>query len=193
MEDGKGECCIARWGGGHTAAVVATAAEDYCNTSKMDMIMLKFRPIAPKPVVAGTTTTTASESGGGSQGNGSSRHAKAGGRGRKKTNNSCSNNRKCNNNNNHGRKRKSSSPDRRNDYPAGNPNQQDPTLLPLFPEAPDLSPTGQDQVHNVMPFWHNIDCYNNNNNNNNNDDGYTSGSSPSFDGNFNNCHVSSWW
>uniref|UniRef100_A0A803MG39 Uncharacterized protein n=1 Tax=Chenopodium quinoa TaxID=63459 RepID=A0A803MG39_CHEQI len=79
-DGGGGECCIARWGGGGHVA----ANGSYNKTSKMDMIMLKFRPIAPKPV---SGTTPASEGGSGNQ-------------------------------------------------------KSDLTLLPLFPEAPDLSPTG---------------------------------------------------
>ncbi|XP_021715001.1 putative uncharacterized protein DDB_G0283051 [Chenopodium quinoa] len=146
-DGGGGECCIARWGGGGHVA----ANGSYNKTSKMDMIMLKFRPIAPKPV---SGTTPASEGGSGSSGSG--RHAKAGGRGRRKTgsnnkdysNNSSSNNNRCNNNSsNNRRKRKSSSPDRKNDLEniiSYNYQDQksDLTLLPLFPEAPDLSPTG---------------------------------------------------
>lgn len=37
--DGRGGCCIARYGGGG----------DVYDTSKVDRIMLRFRPIAPKP------------------------------------------------------------------------------------------------------------------------------------------------
>lgn len=54
MMDGRGGCCIVR---------NATGAHDM---STMERIMLKFRPIAPKPVVAGTTAsdgTSSSESG----------------------------------------------------------------------------------------------------------------------------------
>ncbi|XP_021750139.1 putative uncharacterized protein DDB_G0277255 [Chenopodium quinoa] len=198
-DGGGGECCIARWGGGGHVA-----ASGYNTTSKMDMIMLKFRPIAPKPV---SGTAPASEGGSGSSGSGSGsgsgRHAKAGGRGRRKTNsnnkdNSSSSNNRCNNNSsNNRRKRKSSSPDRKNDLEnIVSDNYQDQksdlTLLPLFPEAPDLSPTGQDQVHN-MPLWLNFDNSNSNSNSNNNDNICNkSGSSPSFEGNYNNCHVS-WW
>uniref|UniRef100_A0A803M8L8 Uncharacterized protein n=1 Tax=Chenopodium quinoa TaxID=63459 RepID=A0A803M8L8_CHEQI len=60
-DGGGGECCIARWGGGGHVA-----ASGYNTTSKMDMIMLKFRPIAPKPV---SGTAPASEGGSGSSGN----------------------------------------------------------------------------------------------------------------------------
>lgn len=207
MADGKGECCIARWGGGgHVAAAAGYDA------SKMDMIMLKFRPIAPKPVAAASTTAAASDggSGSGSGGGGGGRHAKVvGGRGRKKTNikenntsitsNNNSSSKRCNNSN--GRKRKSSSPDRKQSWPHDQHHQQqqqqlnvdldvvseeydqkgaDLTLLPLFPEAPDLSPTSSaaDQAVHNMPFWLNFDNSSN-----------KSGCSPTFEGNYNNTHV----
>ncbi|XP_057538607.1 uncharacterized protein LOC130816052 isoform X2 [Amaranthus tricolor] len=81
QKDRKGECCIARWGGGGHMS-----AGGY-STSKMDMIMLKFRPIAPKPV-AGTTTVSggSSDSSKGGGGSGS-------GRGRRKSSNN--NNKRC--------------------------------------------------------------------------------------------------
>ncbi|XP_074332049.1 uncharacterized protein LOC141668894 [Apium graveolens] len=41
--EGRGGCCIARYGGGG----------GYNDMSKVDRIMLKYRPIAPKPVVGG--------------------------------------------------------------------------------------------------------------------------------------------
>ncbi|KAK1377317.1 Cyclin-dependent kinase G-2-like [Heracleum sosnowskyi] len=43
--EGRGGCCIARYGGGG----------GYNDMSKVDRIMLKYRPIAPKPVVAGAS------------------------------------------------------------------------------------------------------------------------------------------
>ncbi|KAM5571729.1 hypothetical protein ABKV19_012026 [Rosa sericea] len=52
--DGRGGCCIARYGGGGGVY----------DTSKVDRIMLRFRPIAPKPVggsVSGGSTPENSE------------------------------------------------------------------------------------------------------------------------------------
>ncbi|XP_010666288.2 uncharacterized protein LOC104883456 [Beta vulgaris subsp. vulgaris] len=185
MGDGNGECCIARWGDSHVTSGY--------NTSKMDMIMLKFRPIAPKPVSGNIAVGEAA-----SQSNGG-RHAKGAtgsGRGRRKSskennnnnNNSTggsgsgSGNRRCNNN---GRKRKSSSPDHQK-----NDEKTDLTLLPLFPEAPDLSPSNtpknNNQVHSNnnsnMPFSLNFNF----------DDQIVSSTSFSFENNYNQCH-SSWW
>ncbi|XP_061366559.1 uncharacterized protein LOC133309769 [Gastrolobium bilobum] len=42
--DGRGECCIARY------------ATGTCHMSTMDRIMLRFRPIAPKPVAGGASS-----------------------------------------------------------------------------------------------------------------------------------------
>ncbi|XP_076927247.1 uncharacterized protein LOC143590741 [Bidens hawaiensis] len=47
---GEGGCCIAKYGGG---------GEGMYGMSKVDRIMLKFRPIAPKPVAAGSGGSTA--------------------------------------------------------------------------------------------------------------------------------------
>lgn len=176
MADRKGECCIARWGGGGHMS-----AGGY-STSKMDMIMLKFRPIAPKPV-AGTTTVSGGSSdsskGGGSGGGSGS------GRGRRKSSNN--NNKRCTSSNNNGKKRKSASPDKNcyDDHDDHNQMDQktDLTLLPLFPEAPDLSPSNYNhQVNNNIgdeQQWVKFDknCY---------------GSTPYFEDNYNNCHGSVW-
>ncbi|KAK9663675.1 hypothetical protein RND81_13G093000 [Saponaria officinalis] len=122
--DGNGECCIANWGD---------------DTNKMDMIMLKFRPIAPKPV--GPNVGVGPTLGGSDISQSGGCHAKMAGRGRRKTGTTT-------NRINKGRKRKSNSPDNQtaeivpdhhhhDDYHQGGGGV---TLLALFPEAPDLSP-----------------------------------------------------
>uniref|UniRef100_A0A7C9CLE7 DUF7950 domain-containing protein n=1 Tax=Opuntia streptacantha TaxID=393608 RepID=A0A7C9CLE7_OPUST len=144
--DGRGGCCIARY---------AAAAGHAYDMSQVDRIMLKFRPIAPKPAAGGAAPAA---SDGGSDG-----HAKAppggGGRGRRKScskdtsnNSGCNSTRRCTN----GRKRKSSSPDQtavtRPDHHQLQHQHLDQkaVTLPLLPEAPDLSPTKQPHK---MPFW----------------------------------------
>lgn len=141
--DGRGGCCIARYAaaGGHAAAY---------DMSQMDRIMLKYRPIAPKPAASGAVPAS---SDGGSDGHGKA----SSGRGRRKSskdsNNNNSNSRRCTN----GRKRKSSSPEQTTDkrytesiptYCLGAPAA---VTLPLLPEAPDLSPTKQGA--HKMPLW----------------------------------------
>lgn len=140
--DGRGGCCIARYAaaGGHAYDI-----------SQVDRIMLKFRPIAPKPAASGAAPAA---SDGGSDG-----HAKAtagGGRGRRKScskdtsgNSGCNGTRRCTN----GRKRKSCSPDQTAVIPPDHHQQhfdQKAVTLALLPEAPDLSPTKQSHK---MPFW----------------------------------------
>lgn len=49
--EGRGGCCIARYGGGG----------GYSDMSKVDRIMLKYRPIAPKPVVASGSKTESTD------------------------------------------------------------------------------------------------------------------------------------
>lgn len=141
--DGRGGCCIARY---------AAAGGHAYDMSQVDRIMLKFRPIAPKPAASGAAPAA---SDGGSDG-----HAKApsgGGRGRRKScskdtssNNGCNGTRRCTN----GRKRKSCSPDQtavvRPDHHQLQHLDQKAVTLPLLPEAPDLSPTKQSHK---MPFW----------------------------------------
>lgn len=145
--DGRGGCCIARYAGGHAAAY---------DMSKMDRIMLKFRPIAPKPTAASEAAVTTSSDGGGK--------AASGGRGRKKGGGSkdgCnsgsssgggSTSSRRSNNNNNGRKRKSCSPP----DPTAEivPDQgRGVVTLPLLPEAPDLSPTKASADQNKKPIW----------------------------------------
>lgn len=46
MDGRGGECCVARYAGGGA----------YNNNSQIDRIMLRYRPIAPKPVVSGSSS-----------------------------------------------------------------------------------------------------------------------------------------
>ncbi|KAK7330598.1 hypothetical protein VNO77_24795 [Canavalia gladiata] len=102
--DGRGGCCIARY---------ATGAP---HVSSVDKIMLRFRPIAPKPV-AGTTASDASSS------ESSDAFFKRGSTKRKYVRNSNSSKRRT-------RRRKTrSSPEQKNPAPA--------VTLPLLPETPD--------------------------------------------------------
>lgn len=50
--DNRGGCCIARYGGGGGGGVY--------DMSKVDQIMLRFRPIAPKPATGGSVSPTES-------------------------------------------------------------------------------------------------------------------------------------
>uniref|UniRef100_A0A7C8ZV59 DUF7950 domain-containing protein n=1 Tax=Opuntia streptacantha TaxID=393608 RepID=A0A7C8ZV59_OPUST len=115
--EGRGGCCIAKYAEGHVAAY---------DTSKMDTIMMRFRPIAPKPAVG-----SASSDGGGA-------HTKAGpgGKGRRRSTSR--------------RKRKSCSPDRTAKTTTHHGLMKSAVTLPLIPEAPDLSPTGKLQAR---PIW----------------------------------------
>lgn len=133
MEGRSGGCCIARYAGGHASAY---------DMSKMDRIMLRFRPIAPKPAANGEVPTA----NGGTDGHGK---AVAGGRGRRKSvKESSSSSRRCTN----GKKRKSSSPDQT----AKSGQDQKAVTLALLPEAPDLSPTEQVTEKEKPPMWVNF-------------------------------------
>lgn len=129
--EGRRGCCTVKYAGRHVAAY---------DTSKLDTIMMRFRPIAPKPA-AGPASS-----------DGGDAHTKEapGGRGR----------RKCTNR----RKRKPYSPDRTGTTTTFHDRHDHHDLvksavtLPLLPEAPDLSPTSKLQAH---PIWL---AFNNNNN-----------------------------
>ncbi|KAJ6970701.1 hypothetical protein NC653_035089 [Populus alba x Populus x berolinensis] len=101
--DGRGGCCIARYAGGGGAY----------DTSKVDRIMLRFRPIAPKPSTAPSSAAYVS------------------GRGKRKYNNTSngSNTKKCNSSGGSNRKKKV----------LGEENKvvvDSFVTLPLLPEAP---------------------------------------------------------
>ncbi|XP_043704034.1 uncharacterized protein LOC122654119 isoform X2 [Telopea speciosissima] len=111
--DGRGGCCIAQYAGG---------AYD---TSKVDRIMLRFRPIAPKPVAGGAVS-------------GSSKLEKnvdsVYKAGRSKRRYVRENNKRCN------RKRRVLSEEKK-DEDGGSEETSVVTLLPLLPEMPDRKET----------------------------------------------------
>lgn len=116
--DGRGGCCIARYayGGGSY------------DMSKVDRIMLRFRPIAPKPASARSTATLVS--GGGSSPEMSDVSPRSG-RGKRKYNNTSNGNniKKCSSGGGSNRKRKV----------LGEENKvavDSVVTLPLMPEAP---------------------------------------------------------
>ncbi|KAF3436836.1 hypothetical protein FNV43_RR19589 [Rhamnella rubrinervis] len=142
--DGRGGCCIARYSGG--------GAYDM---SKVDRIMLRFRPIAPKPV-----STSGSVSGGSATE--ISDHSVKSGRGKRKyvrDNSNGTNNRRCNN------KRRRASPDGKRDEPA----VETVVTLPLLPETPEPkdSPARVSPESRDPPMWLSFDSFSGNNNYNN--------------------------
>lgn len=143
--DGRGGCCIARYAGG--------GAYDM---SKVDRIMLRFRPIAPKPVSTGSLS-------GGSTPE-ISDHSVKSGRGKRKyvkdNNNNATNTRRCNS------KKRKASPDGKRDETA----VETVVTLPLLPETPEpkdfsarVSPEARDP-----PMWLSFDSFSGNNNNDDN-------------------------
>lgn len=137
--DGRGGCCIARYGGGSAYDV-----------SKVDRIMLRFRPIAPKPVAGRSVNGVFSPEK-------STRPYLKGGRGRKrcirdscnKNISSSSDNKRCNS------KKRKPSPEEKRDGFAG----ETVVTLPLLPETPEpkdsparVSPEARDP-----PMWLSFD------------------------------------
>ncbi|XP_050221444.1 uncharacterized protein LOC126671693 [Mercurialis annua] len=129
--DGRGGCCIARYGGGGGY-----------DMSTVDQIMLRYRPIAPKPATSSSPSPELNEVS-------SSRSS----RGRKRSSNT--NGKRCNNMNNN-RKRKIITDDK-----------ADSTVvtLALLPETPDLLSPKQSKN---MPTWLSFGGSNNNNDGNTN-------------------------
>ncbi|KAF5743702.1 hypothetical protein HS088_TW08G00289 [Tripterygium wilfordii] len=133
--DGRGGCCIARYGGG---------AYDM---SKMDRIMLRFRPIAPKPATGSVSNGPSPDQ---------AEISPRSGRGKRRTNQSTSiNSKKCNGS---VRKRKSS---------LSQEKMVEVVTLPLLPETPErkdsparvssaeiLSPM---KSHGNAPVWLSFD------------------------------------
>lgn len=139
--DGNGGCCIARYGG---------AAAGAYDMSKVDRIMLRYRPIAPKPASSGSVS-------GGSTPEKNDLVVVRSGRGKRRyvrdasNNNNNSNNKRCN------RKRKASSPeDKRDGF-----SSETVVTLPLLPEAPERgskspeeeSPAMVKQEVKNLPAW----------------------------------------
>ena len=148
---GGGGCCIARYTHG-APNYYAAAAYDL---SKMDRIMLRYRPIAPKPVSgAGPTGLTPPLND----------DVKAGSRGKRKNNGG--NNSSGNNNNNNNKRRKASSRSPDDQVMIKSDGEQkwhvERVTLPLLPESPDLvSPRSNQsrpiQAKSSTPMWLSFD------------------------------------
>ncbi|KAL8142016.1 hypothetical protein V2J09_015048 [Rumex salicifolius] len=157
--DGRGGCCIARYGGGDAAVY---------DVSKIDQIMLKFRPIAPKPAASGAVS-------GGSKAAESDNRCVRSGRGRRRRNSNSKENSKSSSSsgevtNNSGgnkrcRKRKSGFQDGNTEQLSRKSGVLDNTVvtLPLLPETPDLTATvnkGQKKAPVMLSFdGSNSECY----------------------------------
>ncbi|KAE8705193.1 hypothetical protein F3Y22_tig00110429pilonHSYRG00102 [Hibiscus syriacus] len=118
----RGGCCIVRY---------AAAGHGVYDMSKVDRIMLRFRPIAPKPAIAGSVSPQ-----------GSGEVCSKSGRGKRRScKESCtmSNTKWCN------KKRRVL-------------NEEKRVTLPLLPETPDCKDSGLSQekggvIQKTMPFW----------------------------------------
>ncbi|TXG51313.1 hypothetical protein EZV62_023837 [Acer yangbiense] len=124
--DSRGGCCIARYASG--------GAYD---TSKVDRIMLRFRPIAPKPTTGGPVSPTTESNG---------EVFSRAGKGKRKYNNV---NKRCNSS----KKRKASSEEKVADSVV---------TLPLLPDSParspQMGPKDNDVVRNSKsPMWLSFD------------------------------------
>ncbi|MBA0707761.1 hypothetical protein Golax_019779 [Gossypium laxum] len=121
--EGRGGCCIARY---------ASSGHGVYDMSKVHRIMLRFRPIAPKPATGGSVSPQ-----------GSSEVCSKPGRGKRrlsKESNTVSNTKRCN------KKRRVL-------------NEEKRVTLPLLPETPDckeesiLKQQKDGVVQKMMPFW----------------------------------------
>ncbi|KAH0690230.1 hypothetical protein KY290_018475 [Solanum tuberosum] len=138
--DGRGGCCIARY---------AAGAYDM---SKVDRIMLKFRPIAPKPAVAGSSvsgTTTPPQK--------TEVPVRTGRWKRRyvKENNKNSNNSKRSNSGSSpsGRKRKAPSPEENESSGKTVSGGETVVTLPLLSESPERKDRSVDVVKKNAPIW----------------------------------------
>ncbi|XP_022770130.1 uncharacterized protein LOC111313706 [Durio zibethinus] len=117
--EGRGGCCIARY-----------AAAGVYDMSKVDRIMLRFRPIAPKPATGGSVPTKENTEVYSKSGRGKRRHSKE--------SNTMSYTKRCN------RKRRVLS-------------EEKIVTLPLLPETPDCKDSilkeEKGVVQKVMPLW----------------------------------------
>ncbi|XP_055828929.1 uncharacterized protein LOC129896952 [Solanum dulcamara] len=133
--DGRGGCCIARYAGG---------AYDM---SKVDRIMLKFRPIAPKPAAAGgsisrTTTPPQKSEVPVRNGRWKRRYVKEN---NKNSNNSSNNKRSSSGSSPSGRKRKAQSPEE-NESSGKTVSGGEPVVtLPLLSESPERKDSPRDR------------------------------------------------
>lgn len=150
--DGRGGCCIARYG-----------ANGVYDMSKMDMIMLRFRPIAPKPAAgAGSSGCSSPEK--------ADAYVKSVGRGKRKYV-------KSNNNNSSNSSGSSSSGNSSSNKRCNSKKRKaspEVVTLPLLPETPDrkdsparLSPPAEEKeaaVRANFPVLLSFDGKNNNSN-----------------------------
>ncbi|XWS60306.1 hypothetical protein CRYUN_Cryun07bG0024700 [Craigia yunnanensis] len=118
--EGRGGCCIARY-----------AAAGVYDMSKMDRMMLRFRPIAPKPATGGSISPQGNSEVHSKSGRGKRRHSKE--------SNTMSNKKRCN------RKIRVLSEEKR-------------VTLPLLPETPDCKDSifkekNGGVFHKMMPLW----------------------------------------
>ncbi|XP_044484940.1 uncharacterized protein LOC123210566 [Mangifera indica] len=127
--DGRGGCCIARFAGGNTYDI-----------SKVNRIMLRFRPIAPKPTTGASVSPTVS----------SGKTFARTGRGKRKhsrVNNNNNTNKRCNSN----RKRKV--------FTEGKSDSV--VTLPLLPDSParssQMGPQNKEGRNLKAPMWLNFD------------------------------------
>ncbi|MCD7451072.1 hypothetical protein HAX54_009520 [Datura stramonium] len=159
--DGRGGCCIARYAGG---------AYDM---SKMDRIMLKFRPIAPKPAadgsVSGATTPPQKSEVPVRTGRWKRRYVKD-----NKNTNSTSNKRSSSGSSPSGRKRKAPSPEENESSGKTVSGGETVVTLPLLSESPERKGSPRDHSADVKktekyaPIWLSFGGNQGNNNNNNN-------------------------
>ncbi|KAI3463637.1 hypothetical protein Pfo_020300 [Paulownia fortunei] len=135
--DQRGGCCIARYAGG------------VYDLSKVDRIMLRFRPIAPKPA-----STNGSLSGGGSSSSTTPENSGLSvktGRGKRRYAAKDGNNSTVNKRNN-SRKRKSS-PENTESGGSVSGGEKDVKTLPLLPEAPDVKESPNIASKQSFPLW----------------------------------------
>ncbi|XP_049393153.1 uncharacterized protein LOC125857584 [Solanum stenotomum] len=135
--DGRGGCCIARYAGG---------AYDM---SKVDRIMLKFRPIAPKPAAAGssvssTTTTPQKTEVPVRTGRWKRRYVKENNKNSKRSNSGSSPS---------GRKRKAPSPEENESSGKTVSGGETVVTLPLLSESPERKDRSVDVVKKNAPIW----------------------------------------
>ncbi|GLU12747.1 hypothetical protein SLE2022_294060 [Rubroshorea leprosula] len=130
----RGGCCIARYAGGGVY-----------DLSKVDRVMLRFRPIAPKPVPGGTVSPKEK----------SELNSKAG-RGKRRNSNSNNNNNNNNSPKKCNRRRRVSSEEKGKSLGA---RDQSMVTLPLLPEIPDpketpssVSPENQHKIPTWLSF-----------------------------------------
>ncbi|KAL3342711.1 hypothetical protein AABB24_026642 [Solanum stoloniferum] len=160
--DGRGGCCIARYAGG---------AYDM---SKVDRIMLKFRPIAPKPAaagssVSGTTTPPQKSEIPVRTGRWKRRYVK------ENKKNSSNSKRSNSGSSPSGRKRKAPSPEENESSGKTVSGVETVVTLPLLSESPERKDRSVDLVKKNAPIWLSFGGNQENNNDNHNKNGQLQG------------------